>query len=254
MNERIGLLTVNLSADAPDVDVDDVGRGVEVQIPYMLQQHRPRNDLAVVANEVLENLKFARQQLDFPATAGRRSRDEVELEVADAEHRFLDDGRAAPGERLDPRQQLREGKRLDEVIVAARAQATHPVVDLAERTDDQGRRDDPIVPEAPDDGEAVDVRKHAIDRHHRVVGGTSAAQSVVAVGRQIDLVAARREEIHKLLGRFRVVFNDEKAPSPFSHDLASLPIDVRRRSSVRSYHIGTRKLLTYKSETVAFVI
>src|SRR5215813_488000 len=113
---------------------------------------------------------------------------------------------------------------------------------------------DPIFPEAPDDGDTVDVRKHAIDRHHRVVGGTSAAQSFVAIGRQIDLVAARREEIHKLLGRFRIVFNDEKAPSPFSHDLASLPIVCEAHSCVRSYHTGPRKLLTYKSETDAFVI
>src|SRR5262245_54115767 len=103
MNERVGLLTVHLSADAPDVHINDVGRGVEVQIPDMLQQHRSGNDPAVVANEVLENLKFARQQLDLPAPAGRCSRYEVELEVADTEHRFLDDGRTAPGERLHPR-------------------------------------------------------------------------------------------------------------------------------------------------------
>src|SRR6516225_4577639 len=100
MNERVGLLTVDLSADAPDVHVDDVGRGVEVQIPYMLQQHRSRNDPAVIANEVLENLKFARQQLDFPAAAGRGSRHGAELGAPDADHRSLDDGRTAPGERL----------------------------------------------------------------------------------------------------------------------------------------------------------
>src|SRR6266403_2156106 len=50
---------------------------------------------------------------------------------------------------------------------------------------------------------------------------TSTAQSVAAVASQINLIAARREEILKLLSRFRVVFNDEKAPSPSSHDLAS---------------------------------
>ena len=36
MDERIGLLTVDLSADAPDIHVNDVGRGVKVEIPYML--------------------------------------------------------------------------------------------------------------------------------------------------------------------------------------------------------------------------
>jgi hypothetical protein len=37
MDERIGLLTVDLAANASDIDVDDVGRGIEMEIPYMLQ-------------------------------------------------------------------------------------------------------------------------------------------------------------------------------------------------------------------------
>jgi hypothetical protein len=36
MDERIGLLTVDLSADASDIYVDDVGCRVKVEIPYML--------------------------------------------------------------------------------------------------------------------------------------------------------------------------------------------------------------------------
>src|SRR5262249_9018418 len=64
MDERIGLLAVDLTAHAPDIDVDDVGGGIEVEIPDVLQQQRARHDLALVANEVLENLEFARQELD----------------------------------------------------------------------------------------------------------------------------------------------------------------------------------------------
>jgi hypothetical protein len=36
MDERIGLLTVDLSADASDIYVNDVGRGIKVEIPYVL--------------------------------------------------------------------------------------------------------------------------------------------------------------------------------------------------------------------------
>ena len=54
----------------------------------------------------------------------------------------------------------------------------------------------------------------AVDCHHRVIGGTSAAQSVIAVDRQVNLIAARREGIHDLLGGFQVVLDDEySAPS-----------------------------------------
>src|SRR5579859_1639567 len=70
VNERVGLLAVDFAADASDIDIDDVGRGVKMQVPYVLQQHRPRHHLAFVADEVLENLKLARQQLDFATAAG----------------------------------------------------------------------------------------------------------------------------------------------------------------------------------------
>src|SRR3981081_870694 len=89
MDERIGELTVHLSAHAPDIDVNDVGRWIEVKIPDMLQQHCPGDNLAFVADKILQDLKFARQQLDFLGTPGHRSRYEVELEVADTQHGLL---------------------------------------------------------------------------------------------------------------------------------------------------------------------
>src|SRR5882672_8253676 len=41
MDQRIGLLAVDLATHAPDIDVDDIGRGIENKIPDVLQQHRP---------------------------------------------------------------------------------------------------------------------------------------------------------------------------------------------------------------------
>src|SRR2546421_10175181 len=62
MDERIGLPTVDLAADASDINVYDVGRGVKMEIPHVLQQHRPGDNLAFVANQGFENLKFSWQQ------------------------------------------------------------------------------------------------------------------------------------------------------------------------------------------------
>src|SRR5260370_22679552 len=62
MNERISLLAVDLAPDTSDIDIDDVGRRVKMQIPYMLQQHRPRHDTTLASNQILQNLKFPRQQ------------------------------------------------------------------------------------------------------------------------------------------------------------------------------------------------
>ena len=41
MDQRIHLLTVYLPADATNIDINDIGRGVEMNMPDMLPQHRP---------------------------------------------------------------------------------------------------------------------------------------------------------------------------------------------------------------------
>src|SRR5207247_6481527 len=82
-------------------------------------------------------------------------------------------------------------------------------------------RDDPTFPEAPYDRKTIDVRKHAIDRQNGIVGRTSAVQSIITVASQINLIAPRREEIHKLPGRFRVILTDENTRSPSYHNIAS---------------------------------
>src|SRR6186713_2990192 len=61
VDQRIGLGIVDLAADAPDIDVDDVGGGIEVQVPDMLEQHRAGDHAALVADEVFEQLEFPRQ-------------------------------------------------------------------------------------------------------------------------------------------------------------------------------------------------
>src|SRR3954451_13846925 len=78
VDQRIGLGVVDLAADATDIDVDDVGRGIEMQIPDMLEQHRTRDDAALVTDEIFEQLKFARQQRNLPAAAARAARDQVD--------------------------------------------------------------------------------------------------------------------------------------------------------------------------------
>src|SRR6516165_7267127 len=135
MDKWVGLSNVDLAADASDINIDDVGHGIEMKIPYVLQQHRPRDNLALVANQVFEKLKFSWQQVNFSARAAHRSRHQVELEITDAQHHVFDDAIAPPGESLNTGKQFREGKRLDEVVVATGAQAAHPIFNFAKSAD-----------------------------------------------------------------------------------------------------------------------
>src|SRR5882757_3046079 len=221
MDQRIGLLAVDLATYTPDIDVDDVRRRIEMKIPDVLQQHCPGYGAAFVAHQVLQKLEFPMQQGNVLAAAAYGPRYQLDREIAETEDGLLGNDVAASPQRLDTRQQFDKGKRLDEVVVAAGAQAADAIVDLPERTDDQDGRGDTVVAQLAHDRDAVDVRKHAVDRDDRIVAGGAAVQRLVAVGRQVHLVTAGRERIHELAGGFRVILDDQNTAMASCHGLQS---------------------------------
>jgi hypothetical protein len=64
--------------------------------------------------------------------------------------------------------------------------------------------------------------KHAVDHHYGIVRGSCAAQTFIAVSGEVDLIAARRKQLHELLGRLRVVLDGENAGTSFDHHYALL--------------------------------
>src|SRR3977135_1983120 len=193
MDQRIGLLAVDLAAHPPDIDVDNIRRGIEMKIPDVLQQHGPGYDAAFVADQILEQLEFPGQQKNVLAAPAGGPRHQVDREISYTQDGLFDYGVAASAKRLDARQQFDERKRLDQIVVAPGAQATHPVVDFSERTDDQDGCGDAVVAQLTHDRDAIDVRKHAVNRDHGIVAGDAAAQRLVAAGGPSPLVPAAGE-------------------------------------------------------------
>src|SRR5437773_6755858 len=118
MDQRIGLLAVDLATHAPDIDVDDICGGIEMKVPDVLQQHCPGYDAAFVADQILEELELPGKKKNVLATPAGAPRHQVEREIADTQDGFLDNGVAAPAKRLDARQEFEEGKRLDQIVIA----------------------------------------------------------------------------------------------------------------------------------------
>src|SRR6267154_5467737 len=118
MDQRIGLLAVDFAAHAPDIDVDDIRRGIEMKIPDVLQQHCPGYDAAFVANQILQKLKFPRKKKNVLAASAGGPRHQVDGEITDTQDGLLDDGVTASAKRLDARQQFDKGKTLDQIVIA----------------------------------------------------------------------------------------------------------------------------------------
>src|SRR6266478_3687935 len=71
-NQRAAAAHVDLLPQIADVDVDDIGLQREMVLPHILEQHRPRDHLAGMTQEVFEKLELARQQIDFGVAAMHR--------------------------------------------------------------------------------------------------------------------------------------------------------------------------------------
>src|SRR5277367_5710526 len=90
VDQRIGLLAVDLATHAPDIDVDDIRRGIEMKIPDVLQQHCPGHHAALVANQIFEKLEFTREKKTVLAAPAGGPRHQVDREIADTQDGLFD--------------------------------------------------------------------------------------------------------------------------------------------------------------------
>src|SRR5579863_9623081 len=121
---------IDFAAQPADVAFDDAGLRIEMNSPHVLQQHAPREHPIRIAHEILEQAKFLRQQFNVLAGAHDGSFQQVQLHRShvQTDRRLLRVTRPAR-KHPDPRQQFRERKRLDQVVVAARLQSLYSIVD-----------------------------------------------------------------------------------------------------------------------------
>src|SRR5262249_29608379 len=133
VNQGVIAAAVDRLAQPTDVHVDQVALRVEVQVPHTLQQHGARYHLAGAAHEELEQLHLACGEIELAPAAQHAPLEQVELEILDLESRGMRCARAAPQQRFDPCQQLRERERLGEVVITTGLQSADAIIDTAER-------------------------------------------------------------------------------------------------------------------------
>src|SRR6185436_17233404 len=83
VDQRLGERLVDLRAQTSDVDVDDVRASVEVHVPHLLGDQRPRQDVARVAREQREEQELLRRQVQSMPCPRGAVPDEIDLEVGD---------------------------------------------------------------------------------------------------------------------------------------------------------------------------
>jgi hypothetical protein len=120
------------------------------------------------------------------------------------------------------------------------------MVNLAERADDKSGRGNAAFPQPLNDRGSVDSWQHSIDRHYDIFRCESADEPIIAVGREMDLIALRHKRLYNLLACFPIVFNDKNR-----HRLPAMTWYSDGSDSTRLpqfYHKALAQRLTYSSE------
>ena len=191
-----------------DRDLDDVGVAVEIHVPDQLGDRRLGEDLALAPGQHGEQRELLGGEVDAGAAARHLARDQVDLQVGDAQLGGLL-AAAAPRQRVQPRHQLQERERLDQIVVGAVLQAADPVLDAVAC----GQHDHRCLLDAaqcPDDGETVDAGQHGIEDDDVVVVGERQVLAVDAVVGDVDGAALLGQALVQVLRRLRLVLDDEQ--------------------------------------------
>ena len=152
--------------------------------------------------------EFPRKQIDQLAVAPHSPLDQIHFERADLQS--SDPRVAAPAQkRLDPRRQLANLERLDQVVVAARLQPVNSLVDGRERADHQRRRRVAFAAQRLDDRKPILAMQHSIDDQHGGAARARRPQRIVHGLRELHRMAARLQFEANLLGEIALVLDDQ---------------------------------------------
>jgi hypothetical protein len=124
--------------------------------------------------------------MDSPAARDTPCHD-VELEVAGFQSKDLCRA-TAPQQCADAGEELRQCKRLDEIIVSTQVEAEYSVLDSVSGGQDQDWRLDRAFAERLQDLEAVAAREHEVQQHQIEALGVRPKKAVLARRRQDDFV------------------------------------------------------------------
>src|SRR5262249_54781433 len=107
LQHAVAPAVLELAAEVPDVDIHHVALRIEMHVPHLLQQLGAADHLSGMKQEVLQQLEFARCQVQPGATCKGHVFQPVELDGAEYQA-FEPGGSAAPYQRAQPGEQLVE--------------------------------------------------------------------------------------------------------------------------------------------------
>src|SRR3954470_13546866 len=190
--------------------LDRVRDRERVVAPHLVEQLLARDDEALVAHQVLEQLELALGELDLPVGAAHLVRIGVEGQVAHPQRRHAA-GRPAAQQRAQAGEQLLALERLDEVVVRADVQALHTRIERVARGQHEDRRVVVVFAQPPGDVDAVEAGQPEVEHDQIGQEGMDVLERLDAVAGELDLIALQAQRALQHLRDVLVVLDDEHA-------------------------------------------
>ena len=200
---------IDLCPQPADMGLDDVRLRIEEELPHLFEQHLAGDKPTFVAQQKLKQPEFARLQVYFLAAAPYGARDKVHFEISCRKDGWRCAQHRPARERDQTGHQFLEREGLDEIIVAARLEPVDPVVDAREIGQKQHRGRYSFRAQQGHDGEAVELRQHAVENDGvKLLAGRS-LDAVSSVGDDRRLMPTLLQPGGDKSGDLFVVFNDQ---------------------------------------------
>src|SRR5437867_3371488 len=161
-----------------------------------------------MTEQILEELELTDGQLEQPFAAYRPSRDQVELQVRRLQPKHFR-RTTATQQGSNPREELREGKRLDQVVIGAQIQPKDAVVHAVASGQDQNGRLNVPLPERLQNLESVPSGQHQIENKQVEHFCISAKKPIFTGWGHYDVVVFRLQGRRDDLRQLALVFDDE---------------------------------------------
>jgi len=167
------------------------------------------DDHAVRAGQRLQHAEFLAGEGQDAARPAGPPPGPVDDEVTPHEDRRR--SRAAPGQGPYPGDQLGEGERLDQVVVRAKIQAIHPVLDRGRRREHQDPGGLRPGGEARADRVTVDPRQVPVEDHHVIVREQGRLQGGRPVAGDVHRHAGIAQALRDAAGQRLMILHDQDA-------------------------------------------
>jgi hypothetical protein len=201
---------VDLFAEALDIDVDEVGAGIEVVVPDVFADLDATEDAAGGAHEVFEEGELAGGELDAGGFAFYLAGCEVEDEVIHAKNVGGVAGGAAD-DGVDAGDEFFDVKGFGQVIIGAEVEAFDAFIEAGARGEEDDGDGISLFAESAEDTESVAAGKHDIEDDEVVGGGGGDGVGVVAIAGGVDGEALFFEALLDEGEELVLIFDDEDA-------------------------------------------